>query len=120
MQPVYPGKSGIYYVVELVHAGVDGAVSGKQAAVAPQGLMRSALAGTAAGAAFAAGTIMLNRRRSRHRLAATSLLGGAVGLGCGLAWASRGLTRSIARGAVRNINLLRDARWLERNPIDYA
>jgi hypothetical protein len=37
-----------------------------------------------------------------------------------LAWASRGYTGSAARGAIKKINVVRDARWLEKNPINYA
>jgi hypothetical protein len=48
------------------------------------------------------------------------LLGGAVGLGMGIAWQSRGLTACAAKGAWRNIGRVRDEHWLETHPIDYA
>jgi hypothetical protein len=41
-------------------------------------------------------------------------------LGCGVAWASRGFTGALARGALRQISTVQDLRWLEENPIDYA
>jgi hypothetical protein len=48
------------------------------------------------------------------------LVGSALGFGGGVAWASRGFTGTAARHAIRGVNNVRDARWLERNPIDYA
>jgi len=47
-------------------------------------------------------------------------LGGAIGFGAGLLWESRLLTASVACGALRNIDRVRDEHWLERHPIDYA
>jgi len=113
-------RPGVYYVVDLIHAGMDGAVTAEKTTVVPQQLIRSVLAATAIGAGVGAATATLNKKRSGYELAAKSLIGAAVGLGCGLAWASRGLTGSMARGAMRKINVVRDARWLEKNPIDYA
>jgi hypothetical protein len=120
MKAAHPIKPGVYYIVDLIHAGMDGAVTAEKTTIVPQDLVRSVLAATAAGAAVGAATATLNKRRSQYELAVKSLIGGAVGLGCGLAWASRKYTGSMARGAIRKINLTRDARWLEKNPIDYA
>jgi hypothetical protein len=35
-------------------------------------------------------------------------------------WQSRHFTRSAAQGAMKQVNAVRDARWLEKNPIAYA
>ena len=113
-------KPGVYYIVDLIHAGMDGAVTAQKTTIVPQTLVSTILAATAAGAAVGAATASLNSRRSKYELAVKSLIGGAVGLGCGLAWASRGYTGSAARGAIKKINVVRDARWLEKNPINYA
>jgi hypothetical protein len=113
-------KPDAYYIVDLIHAGMDGAVTAGKTTIVPQTLVRSVLTATAVGVAVGAATATLNNRRSRYELAVKSLIGGAVGLGCGLAWASRGYTGSVARGAMRKINVVRDARWLEKNPINYA
>jgi hypothetical protein len=78
------------------------------------------LAATAIGAGIGAATAALDRRRSPFDLAAKSLIGGAVGLGCGLAWTSRVYAITAVRGAFREVNTVRDARWLAKNPIDYA
>jgi hypothetical protein len=37
-----------------------------------------------------------------------------------VAWASRRVTGSAAKRAIGGVNNVRDARWLERHPIDYA
>ena len=113
-------KPGAYYIVDLIHAGMDGAVTAEKTTIVPQTLVSTVLAATAVGAAVGAATAALDNRRSKYELAIKSLIGGAVGLGCGLAWASRGYTGSAARGAIKKINVVRDARWLEKNPIDYA
>jgi hypothetical protein len=54
------------------------------------------------------------------RVLAFGLLGGAIGLGAGLVWENRCLAASVAGGALRNIDRVRDEHWLEKNPIDYA
>ena len=120
MKTAHPIKSGVNYIVGLVHAGVDGATAAERAPARFADLIRSVLAGSAAGVAVGAGSTILASRRSSYNVVTKSLIGGAVGSGCGLAWALRGLTRPMARGAIRNINLVREARWLEKNPIDYA
>jgi hypothetical protein len=113
-------KPGVYYIVDLIHAGMDGAVTAEKTTIVPQTLVRTVLAAAAVGAGVGAAAASMNNRRSKYELAIKSLIGGAVGLGCGLAWASRGYTGSVARGAMKKINVVRDARWLEKNPIDYA
>lgn len=83
--------------------------------------MRSSWPATTVGAAVGASMASLSkRRRSGYGVAAAGLIGGALGLGCSLAWASRDFTGALARGAVDKITIVRDARWLEKNPIDYA
>jgi len=58
--------------------------------------------------------------RSIGRVLAFGLLGGAIGLGARIVWENRRLAASVARGALRNIERVRDEHWLERHPIDYA
>lgn len=113
-------KPGVYYIVDLIHAGMDGAVTAEKTTIVPQTLIGSVLTATAIGAGAGAGVALLNEKRSKYEVAIKSLIGGVVGLGCGLAWASRGYTGSIARGAKRKIDVVRDAHWLEKHPIDYA
>jgi hypothetical protein len=104
----------------LVHAGVDGVNHAREAQDTPPVSFNLVWVSTALGAA--AGMWMASRRKSNseYGVALAGFIGCAVGLGCGFAWASRGVTGALARGAMREIDTVRDARWLERNPIDYA
>ena len=117
MAAIQANTPAVRYVIHLMQAGMDGAVSARQAA----GPMRSVWAPAAVGAALGAATgTWSNRRKSSYDIALGGVLGGMVGFGCAVAWASRSLTGTLARGAMRQINVVRDARWLEKNPIDYA
>ena len=51
---------------------------------------------------------------------ARGLLGGVIGLGAGIAWQTRRLAASVARGALGSMGKVRDEHWLARHPIDYA
>ena len=115
--------SDIAYFRNLIKAGLNGITSArnetsgiftprwKAAAWTP------ALVGAAVGALS---TCFDKKYRSVPRAAIGGLVGSALGFGGGVAWASRGFTGTAARHAIRGVNSVRDARWLERNPIDYA
>ena len=118
-------KSELNYAADLIEAGVNGIVSGWK----ERGRLRSAsvrkpavLVPAAAGLALGILGVCLNTRQRSigYRAAIGGLAGGALGLGVGMAWESRGFTGSAARGAVRKVNAVRDARWLAANPIAYA
>jgi len=47
-------------------------------------------------------------------------LGGALGFGAGLTWRTRRLTASMSHGALKKMNSVRDERWFEKHPINYA
>ena len=116
--------SDVRYFVNLVQGGWNGANAARKTTDIPAftPILTSALwAPTVLGAAVGAWSTSLNRsRRSRYSTAKGGLVGSALGFVCGAAWASRGFTGAVARGAVQRINHVRDARWLEKNPIDYA
>ncbi len=63
---------------------------------------------------------LMGKRRSSSRVALSALLGSVVGFSAGLAWRSRHVTGNAARRSMRLVNEVRDTRWLERHPIDYA
>lgn len=117
-------KSDITYLRRLTEAVLDGITS------APAGttdrpvtpvMTASLWTPTAVGAAIGAIIASLSRRQtSGYRVAAGGLVGSALGLGAGVAWTSRDFTRAVARSTARKVNGVRDARWLEKNPIDYA
>jgi hypothetical protein len=69
----------------------------------------------------ALGASLGQRRKPRYGVVlGASLLGAAIGLSTGMAWGTRRLAGDMARSAKKNIDTARDARWLEKNPIDYA
>jgi len=109
------------YVVNLIQAGMDGVISARNATDIPPVLSGPVWAPAAIGAAVGAWTASRNHnRKSGYHVAMGSLLGTALGLGCGMAWASRAFIGALARGGMRKVDIVRDARWLEQNPIDYA
>jgi len=121
-------KSNIDYGKSLVDTGVDGARSAGTAMLKGECvgsvLARSAIKSWPS-VAVAAGlgvlcTCLATRKKKPVTAIATGLLGGALGFGAGLAWETRRLTGSMARGAMKNVGIARDAHWLEKNPIDYA
>ena len=118
-----PLSSNIDYARSLVNAGIQGIVSaGREAGGCPApNLARDVLLPTVIGAGIGILSASLwGDRKSATRRAAGCLVGGALGFGLGVAWGSRDFTRSSVQGALRNINTLRDDRWLEKNPIAYA
>jgi hypothetical protein len=121
-------KSQADYGREILHSGLEGARSGGEAFLHGEPLtpflsefVRSALKPAAVGAFIGVlGSYPGKRERSVARALAYGLLGGAIGLGAGVAWESRRLSASVAGGALRNIGRARDEHWLTKHPIDYA
>jgi hypothetical protein len=75
----------------------------------------------AIGAAIGLLSASLSRgNKPAYRVAVGGLLGSAVGFGAGIAWTSRDYTGAVARSTIQKVNTVRDARWLEKNPIAYA
>jgi hypothetical protein len=121
-------KSGIGYGWELLGSALEGARSaGEQIREEGAGgplLGRSArtslLSGIAVASVGLAAGYWLGKRRSAKKASMLGLLGAVIGFGGGLAWSTRRVTGGIARGALDNVNVARDARWLARHPVDYA
>lgn len=121
-------KSNAEYGRKLLDSGIEGARSGQEAYLNGKSLtpflsesVRSALKPAALGACVGViGSYAGYRQKSIIRSLAYGLLGGAIGLGAGLAWNSRRFTASVAGGAMKNIGKVRDEHWLNKHPIDYA
>jgi hypothetical protein len=121
-------KSNADYGRELLHSGIEGARSGREAFLKGESLtpflsesVRSALKPAALGACL--GLLCGypgSREKSASRSLACGLLGGVIGLGAGIVWESRRLTASVTNSALRNIGRVRDEHWLTKHPIDYA
>ena len=116
------------YGRRLVESGLAGARCGREeflhgspVATFLNESVRHALAPAMIGACLGAlGSSPTIFHRRRERVLVAGLLGGIVGMGVGFAWQSRRLTESVASGAWKNLNKVRDEHWLERHPIDYA
>jgi hypothetical protein len=121
-------KSNADYGRELLHSGIEGARSGREAFLNGESLtpllsesVRNALKPAVLGACLGVlGSYPGYREKSISRALAYGLLGGAIGFGAGVAWESRHLTASAACGALRSIGRVRDEHWLTKHPIDYA
>jgi len=121
-------KSNADYGRELLHSGIEGARSGREAFLKGESLtpflsesVRSALKPAALGACIVVlGGYPGSRENSASRAFACGLLGGVIGFGAGVVWESRRLTASVTSSALRNIGRVRDEHWLTKHPIDYA
>jgi len=116
--------SEMAYFKNLIGAGRDGITSARNEMhgdVFTPALKDAAWTPAALGAAIGVLSACFGKeRRSFTRAAIGGLVGSVLGFGGGVAWASRRFTGIAARRAVRGVNSVRDARWLERHPIDYA
>jgi uncharacterized protein YcfJ len=109
-----------------------GAVLGATVAVAAKKSEPSALTALSRAAKTAWGPAMLGaavgilasrpnkNQNAGYQTAVGGLVGGAIGFCAGVAWESRQVTGAMARHAVSNVNVVRDARWLEKNPVAYG
>ena len=121
-------KSRVDYGRDFVRSGLEGARSGREAFLNGKSLtpflsesVRDALKPAAIGICLGVlGSCSSKRPSSLARTLAYGVLGGAVGLGAGVAWQNRDFAASVAAGALKNISKVRDEHWLARHPIDYA
>jgi hypothetical protein len=117
-------ESELTYIGHLIEAGWRGALSIRgESGGRPSSsdVARGLLVPAAIGAALGALTAAFRKDRGPSPSpAATAFLGGAVGLGAGVAWASRGSAGAATHAAMRRINAVRDSRWLESHPIAYG
>jgi hypothetical protein len=120
-------KSEAKYGRNVLHAGLEGSRSGREAFLNGRPLtpylnksVCKALIPTAIGSCIGVLGGVTQRNRSAGRILAAASIGGAIGFAVGIAWENRGLTRSAVRGAAQQIVKVRDEHWFERNPIAYA
>jgi hypothetical protein len=121
-------KSEVEYGRKVLDSGLDGARSGREAFLNGRSLtpflsesVRSALKPATLGACLGVlSGFPGNWHASVGRVLAFGLLGSAIGFCAGVVWENRRLAASVARGALRNIDRVRDEYWLDRHPIDYA
>ena len=119
-------KSEIAYARDIVEAGLGAThtktVAGDQTARPSLArVSQSALVSAAVGAVIGVlGICLTQRERKGQHAILGGLIGCAVGFGGGVAWSTRNQTSAVARTAIKNVQAVRDARWLQKNPIAYA
>ena len=120
-------KSEVKYGRKVLHAGIEGSRSGREAFLNGRPLapylddsVRKALIPATLGTCIGALGSVAQQNRSVGRVLAFASLGGAIGFVAGVAWESRELGVSAVRGALKKVGKVRDEHWFERNPIDYA
>lgn len=123
-------RLNVDYGRRMLSSGLDGARSGREAFLNGKPLapflsesVRSALKPAVVGAWLGALSSCQNRRHDRFsigRFFAYGFLGGAIGLGAGIAWESRSLFANVAAGALKTMEKESDEYWWEKHPIDYA
>ena len=121
-------KSNIDYGRKLLDSGLEGARAGEGEYLHGQSLApfleesaRRALEPATIGVFLGLlGGCTGNGQKSNSKTLLYGLLGGVIGFGVGVAWASRRLASSVASSAFKSMGKVRDEHWLENNPIDYA
>ena len=119
-------KSNVDYGRKLVASGLKGANQGRTAFLdgrpgflnhAARGSLVPAAAGICLGAL---GGFLSRRSRPTNRAFLCAIAGGALGFGAGFTWRTRRFAADVTCSALHGMDTIRDERWLERNPIDYA
>jgi hypothetical protein len=121
-------KSNADYGRKLLDSGLEGARSAEEQFFNGESITpflnesaRHAVTGAALGASIGLlGGLSGSRHRSPARAIVCGFLGAVIGFSAGAAWQGRHLGASVVSNALKNISRVRDERWLEKNPIDYA
>lgn len=121
-------ETNLGYGRKLVSSSLHGANSGRQEFLQGEPLApflgeaaRTALKQASLGACIGVLSAYASRKhRPTRRAIGYGILGGAIGFGTGITWKTHRLTASVGRCALKKMNTVRDERWLERHPIDYA
>ena len=123
MGRVYAPASDFGYLQQLFGACLDGIASARLELEGRVFVSPKPAAVTAAAIGGVVGVLsvrMAGNRRSASSVAIGGLVGSMVGCSAAALWTSRRFTTIAARRAMHLVNRVRDARWLEKNPIDYA
>lgn len=117
-------KGDLSYVRELASAGVEGVADARREAkirlFTPWTAMILSAPVALGISAGAFRTHWFGKRKTSSAMALGGLLGGVLGCGAAVAWASRDLMAAASRGSARRVQAVRDAHWLAANPIDFA
>jgi hypothetical protein len=115
------------YGRKLVNAGISGVRNGHQefdpekaSALVTTSAQESVALGLAGACLGVVPAVLLARRSRSANAFVFGVIGGVLGFVGGFSWKTRKLTSTLAHSAGREVRRVKDERWLERNPIDYA
>lgn len=127
VKPDASSKTNRHYGRELVHSGISGLRTGRDAQLHGQPLSavltrsaRASLNLAALGACAGLLQFCLSDRRRIARTVAWGVAGGVIGFVAGFTWKTRDLTATMARSALKEMGTVRDERWLDKHPISYG
>lgn len=122
-----PPSSNVAYMAGLVSSGVKSAVSVGRDAWKDESvtsfLTHSAQVSwkpAAIGACIGVFASIWKGERSFSSTVRDGVVGSGLGLAGGMIWHSRGVTHAVIHGVLERVNVARDERWLELNPIDFG
>src|SRR5690349_10929199 len=111
-------QSEVEYARDIVRAGLETPPS---TPFHLANVSQSALAPAALGVAIGVLSVFMGQKgRSTSSAVVSGLLGGALGFAGGVAWGTRDQARRYYQHAAHNVQSVRDAHWLEKNPVAYA
>ncbi len=117
-------KSDFAYIGDLTKASYDGFTSAlRERESGPRSPGQTAAVWLPAAIGALIGILAArfgNRKQSGYRVALIGVAGSAIGFGAGVGFTTRGSTKAVLRSTMQKVNGVRDAHWLERNPIDYV
>lgn len=104
-------KSEAVYARDIMKAGLEAAAPAGRSTLAPAALCV---------AVGVLGALVARKARFGNSAFMGGLLGGALGFTGGVAWGTREHTKVCFANAAHKVQAVRDAHWLEKNPIAYA
>ena len=127
MEPDGKIRGELQYGRELLNSGLSGLRRGRDSHLNGQPLSgvlsesaRGAIGLAAIGTCAALFGSCFSRRDRRAKAVGYGVAGSVIGLIVGLTWKTRELTACMGRSALKEMGTVRDQRWLQHHPIDYA
>ncbi len=115
-------QSTLQYGKDVVYAAARGGLDalpekGERLEIDARSMGIGAGVGAAVGVCCVA---MTQRRKSPWTMLLGGVIGATIAASFVMAWQNRSLAERVVRGGIEGSRPVRDARWLENNPIDYA
>jgi hypothetical protein len=117
-------RSNVDYARKIVGSGIAGAKYGREAFSSQEPL--SPFLSESASKALKLATLgacigaLGGHFARKHKPIAFAMLGGMIAFAAAFSWTTHPLTASMGRGALKKVRSVRNERWLQKHPIDYA